>query len=445
MEYINQIANRASIAGISDMIDEQRATYYPKNETEKRMYEALGNQNWGASTTLMTEIANDTFQNDCYQIVMALLWENCLDKPEAKTWKHLFKGLTLLEFLIKNGNERVVETARDKLYRVRQLEHYNFYEQGADKGSGVREMAAKIIELLGDNDRIREEREKANKLREKFGGIGGGSSDFGGRRGGGYGNRSSGGMGGFGGGGYDDDRRGGGFGSDSRSGGFGSDSRGFGSDSRSGGFGSDSRGSFGGSGGGGGVGAGGRYSDGGIDSDRNRGGGGGGSNYGGNSAFSGGGSGSSRYSDKIGNSGRDESNDGGANYGGGGGDGSGSSDAFDEPFSSKSAAPEAPKRDYTESRPFGSSGGGGKGKVRIAIKKVGGAGKAKSGGEADLLGGPVDTPAAAPPAVPTAAPTGGDLFDPFTSGGAAPAAPVAPRPLLSIPSAVVAPLLLQPQ
>ena len=61
---------------------------------------------------------------------------------------------------------------------MRQLEHYNFYEQGTDKGSGVREMAAKIIELLGDNDRIRDEREKARKLREKFGGIGSGSNDF---------------------------------------------------------------------------------------------------------------------------------------------------------------------------------------------------------------------------------------------------------------------------
>ena len=136
------VANSVSISAASDYLDEQRAQYYPKNDTEKRVYEALGSQNWGASTTLMTEIANDTFQYERYSIVMKLLWDNCLDKPDAKTWKHLFKGLTLLEFLIKNGNERIVEGARDKLYRIRQLEHYNYFVDGTDKGSGVREMAA---------------------------------------------------------------------------------------------------------------------------------------------------------------------------------------------------------------------------------------------------------------------------------------------------------------
>ena len=83
MEFLSGVANSVSISAVSDYVDEQRAQYYPKNETEKRVYEALGSQNWGASTTLMTEIANDTFQYDRYQIVMQLLWDNCLDKPDA--------------------------------------------------------------------------------------------------------------------------------------------------------------------------------------------------------------------------------------------------------------------------------------------------------------------------------------------------------------------------
>ena len=33
----------------------------PKNETERRMGEALSNENWGASSTLLNEIAQDTF------------------------------------------------------------------------------------------------------------------------------------------------------------------------------------------------------------------------------------------------------------------------------------------------------------------------------------------------------------------------------------------------
>ena len=33
----------------------------PKNDVEARVYEVLSHKNWGASTTLMNEIAQDTF------------------------------------------------------------------------------------------------------------------------------------------------------------------------------------------------------------------------------------------------------------------------------------------------------------------------------------------------------------------------------------------------
>jgi hypothetical protein len=83
-----------------------------------------------------------------------------------------FQALTLIEFLVKNGSELVVEACRDKVYKVRSLENFNFYEGTVDRGSGVREKSKQIVELLGSNDMIREERAKANNLRNKFVGIG---------------------------------------------------------------------------------------------------------------------------------------------------------------------------------------------------------------------------------------------------------------------------------
>lgn len=49
-----------SMAGIRNSIDEMRAQVYPRNETEKKVYEALSSKNWGASTTLLNEIANES-------------------------------------------------------------------------------------------------------------------------------------------------------------------------------------------------------------------------------------------------------------------------------------------------------------------------------------------------------------------------------------------------
>ena len=79
--------------------------------------------------------------------------------------------MTLVEFLIKNGSERVIDAARDRIYKIRSLENFSFFEGSIDKGSGVREKSKQISELLGSNDMIRSEREKARTLRNKFVGI----------------------------------------------------------------------------------------------------------------------------------------------------------------------------------------------------------------------------------------------------------------------------------
>jgi hypothetical protein len=105
--------------------------------------------------------------------------------------------LTLIEFLVKNGSERVIEACRDKQYKIRSLENFNFYEGTVDRGSGVREKSKQIVELLGSNEMIREEREKSKKLRDKFVGIGNDGSR-GSTGGGGGGNSYSGGGGNYG-------------------------------------------------------------------------------------------------------------------------------------------------------------------------------------------------------------------------------------------------------
>lgn len=37
----------------------------------------------------------------------------------GKQWRHIYKSLTLLEYLVKNGSERVVADARDHIYEIK--------------------------------------------------------------------------------------------------------------------------------------------------------------------------------------------------------------------------------------------------------------------------------------------------------------------------------------
>jgi epsin len=108
----------------------------------------------------------------------------------------------LLEFLIKNGSERVIDDARSHVSLLKMLRQFHFIDQnGKDQGINVRNRAKELAELLGDVDRIRSERKKARSNRNKFGGVEGGM-----------------GMGGFSsGGGSDGGSRYGGFGSEDAS------------------------------------------------------------------------------------------------------------------------------------------------------------------------------------------------------------------------------------
>ena len=158
----------------------------PKTDVEARVYEVLSHKNWGSSSTLMNEIARDTYDYDRFPVVTRLMWE-AMENQRPSAWRVVFKGLTLLEHLVKNGSERCVDDARNHGHVLRSLQQFNYYEGTIDRGVGVREKSKQLLEVLGDDDSIREERQKARKLREKFGGkLSTASSGGGGGSGSGY-------------------------------------------------------------------------------------------------------------------------------------------------------------------------------------------------------------------------------------------------------------------
>lgn len=50
-----------NLESLKNMVDEAKNQIVPRTEMEKRMHEALSNKNWGASSTLMNQIASDTY------------------------------------------------------------------------------------------------------------------------------------------------------------------------------------------------------------------------------------------------------------------------------------------------------------------------------------------------------------------------------------------------
>ncbi|MES1921153.1 hypothetical protein MHBO_002728, partial [Bonamia ostreae] len=135
-------------------------------EIERKTKEATSNESWGSSGTLKNEIARATFDyGESYDQIMTIIWE----RLEANSWRVVFKTLTLLDHLIRNGSKRVIDECRIQIYRIRLLN--NFFktdEDGIDRGKTIRALAKRICQMLDDNRVLRRARDKTQQQNRQF-------------------------------------------------------------------------------------------------------------------------------------------------------------------------------------------------------------------------------------------------------------------------------------
>ncbi|XP_046703721.1 epsin-1 isoform X4 [Silurus meridionalis] len=137
------------------------------SEAEIKVREATSNDPWGPSSSLMSEIADLTYNVVAFSEIMSMVWKRLND--HGKNWRHVYKAMTLMEYLIKTGSERVAQQCRENIYAVQTLKDFQYIDRdGKDQGVNVREKAKQLVTLLKDEERLREERVHALKTKEKM-------------------------------------------------------------------------------------------------------------------------------------------------------------------------------------------------------------------------------------------------------------------------------------
>ncbi|XP_014845518.1 PREDICTED: epsin-1-like isoform X4 [Poecilia mexicana] len=135
------------------------------SEAEVKVREATSNDPWGPSSSQMADISDLTYNAVACSEIMTMLWKRLKDD---KNWRHIHKSLTLLEYLLKTGDDRVMLKMKENIYIVKALTEYRFVEKdGKDQGVNVREKAKVVLVLMEDDEKLKEEREFAMKTREK--------------------------------------------------------------------------------------------------------------------------------------------------------------------------------------------------------------------------------------------------------------------------------------
>ncbi|KAI1713199.1 ENTH domain-containing protein [Ditylenchus destructor] len=92
----------------------------------------LFNDPWGPTTALMSEIADLTHNPMSFTEIMSMLWKRLND--HGKNWRHVYKSLVLLDYLIKCGSEKVAQQCRENIYSIETLKDFQHIEDNRDQG-----------------------------------------------------------------------------------------------------------------------------------------------------------------------------------------------------------------------------------------------------------------------------------------------------------------------
>ncbi|KAG4078780.1 hypothetical protein HA402_015370 [Bradysia odoriphaga] len=154
---------QVNVAGLRRNIKNLAHNY---SDAQIKVREATSNDPWGPSATIMAEIADLTYNVVAFSEIMQMIWKRLND--HGKNWRHVYKALILLEYLIKTGTEKVAQQCKENIFAIQTLKEFQHLEEGNDQGLRVRDKAKQLVGLLKDDERLKNERTKALKAKERF-------------------------------------------------------------------------------------------------------------------------------------------------------------------------------------------------------------------------------------------------------------------------------------
>ncbi|KAK4054828.1 hypothetical protein OIV83_000752 [Microbotryomycetes sp. JL201] len=139
------------------------------SDTQTKVRNATSNDPWGPSGTEMSEIAALTFNSNDFVEIIETLDKRLNDK--GKNWRHVFKSLTLLDYILHAGSENVVQYFRENIYVVKTLKEFQYIDEfGKDQGANVRQKAKDITNLLLDENKMKASRLNRKDMRDRMSG-----------------------------------------------------------------------------------------------------------------------------------------------------------------------------------------------------------------------------------------------------------------------------------
>ncbi|XP_042377812.1 clathrin interactor EPSIN 3-like [Zingiber officinale] len=139
---------------------------------EQKVLDATSNESWGPHGSLLADIAQATRNYHEYQRIMNVIWKRINDT--GKNWRHVYKALMVLEYLVANGSEHVIDNIKEHSYHISALSNFQYIDSsGRDQGSNIRRKSQILVALVNDREKIQEFRQKNSANRDMHRGSAG--------------------------------------------------------------------------------------------------------------------------------------------------------------------------------------------------------------------------------------------------------------------------------
>ena len=136
-------------------------------DIQVKLREATSNDPWGPSTTQLQELADSSFNPNLLLQMLDIINKRLND--HGKNWRHVFKTLVVLDYLLHAGAEESIRFVNEHVYLIKTLVEFQYIdEDGRDQGKCIRDKSSDIISLLNDKERLQREREQRLVLSNKL-------------------------------------------------------------------------------------------------------------------------------------------------------------------------------------------------------------------------------------------------------------------------------------
>ncbi|KAI9431683.1 ENTH-domain-containing protein [Lactarius psammicola] len=139
------------------------------SDAEAKVRSATNSENVIPSGAQMHELAQMSYNHEDFVDIVSMLDKRLNDK--GKYWRHVYKSLVVVEYLLHSGSPKVAQYFRDNIYIIKTLTEFQHTDDsGRDVGQDVRVRARELSRLLADDKSLAETRSRRKQMHDRMAG-----------------------------------------------------------------------------------------------------------------------------------------------------------------------------------------------------------------------------------------------------------------------------------